>query len=79
MCGFGRLGAEDGDCLMTRYLVLYYELNEQRCILVRVCFADLVCLSSLGKRPLHALFALKEADLFPNQMTPPQPGVAPLV
>lgn len=54
MCGFGRLGGEDGDCLMTWYLVLYYELNEQRCILVRVCFADLVGVSSLRKTPPYA-------------------------
>jgi hypothetical protein len=79
MCGFGRLGGEDGDCLMTWYLVLYYELNEQRCILVCVCFTDLVWVFGLRKTPLHALFALKEADLFPNQMNPPQSGVAPLV
>jgi hypothetical protein len=60
MCGFGRLGGEDGDCLMTCYLVLYYELNEQRCILVCVWFTDLVWVSSLRKTPLYAgLFTVK--------------------
>lgn len=39
---------------MTWYLVLYYELNEQRCILVRVCFADLVWVSNLLKTPPYA-------------------------
>jgi hypothetical protein len=60
MCGIGRLGGEDGDCLMTWYLVLYYELNEQRCILGCVCFIDLICVSSLPKVPPYAgLFIVK--------------------